>query len=141
MIKLLAIAVGAVTLVRVLSGGVFGLPSGVRLAQWAILVLLSLGLLVAITDRYRGREIVAMIFILLNNLGHWGMVVALASEPGPGVLLPLFAGLMLAGDLVKLIFLKVHDYTVRDYSRVVLYGLTLVYVVGYSLILLLERLG
>jgi hypothetical protein len=31
---------------------------------------------------------VAMVFVLLNNLGHWGMVFALATMPGPGALLP-----------------------------------------------------
>jgi len=45
---------------------------------------------------------------------------------------------MLLGDLVKLVFLKVHSFTVRATPKAVLYGLTLIYVVGYLLILLLE---
>jgi hypothetical protein len=48
---------------------------------------------------------------------------------------------MLAGDLVKLVFLRVHDFAVRDTPKAVLYGLTLVYVVGYLAILVLEWLG
>jgi len=42
--------------------------------------------------------------------------------------------------LIKLIFLRVHDFQVRDTPRSVLYGLTLFYVVGYVLLLMLELL-
>lgn len=137
-IKLVAIIIGIVALGQGLSGGTFGLPGGIWLVQWIVLMLLSLGLVAAIFDRLAEREIVAMAFVLLNNLGHWGMVVALAAKPGPGWLLPAFAALMLVGDLVKVVFLKVHDFTVRDTPAVVLYGLTSVYVIGYLLILILE---
>jgi hypothetical protein len=138
LIKLAALVLGVIALVQALSGGVFALPGGLRLVQLVILALLSLGLVGAIFDRLALREIVAMIFVILNNLGHWGMVLALASEPGPGGLVLAFAGLMLLGDLVKLVFLKVHDFSVRDLPKVVLYGLTSVYIVGYLVILLLE---
>ena len=50
-----------------------------------------------------------------------------------------FLSLMLAGDLVKMLFIAVHrDFTVRDVPRIVLYALTGVYVAGYALILALE---
>jgi hypothetical protein len=137
-IKLVAIIIGIVALAQALSGGALGLPSGITLVQWIILVILSLGLVVAILDRLREREIVAMAFVVLNNLGHWGMVVALAAEPGPGWMLPAFAALMLFGDLVKLVFLRVHDFRVRDTPKVAWYGLTSIYVAGYLAILLLE---
>ncbi|MFC2046385.1 hypothetical protein ACFLTC_02555 [Chloroflexota bacterium] len=137
-IKLAAIIIGIVALVQAVSGGTIGLPGGIRLAQWIVMVVLSLGLVVALGDRLAEREIVAMAFLILNNLGHWGMVIALAAEPGPDWMLPAFAALMLLGDLVKLVFLKVHDFTVRDTPKAALYGLTSVYVAGYLLILLLE---
>lgn len=137
-LKLIAIAIGIVAFVQALSGGTFGLPGGIRLAQSVVLAFLSLGLVAAIFDRFAEREIVAMVFVILNNLGHWGMVVALASKPGPAGLLIAFSALMLAGDLVKLAFLRVHDFEVHDTSRVVLFGLTSAYVVGYLVILLLE---
>jgi hypothetical protein len=137
-IKLAAIVVGLMAFVQALSAGSFGLPSGLRLVQFAVLGMLSLGLVAAILDRLMEREVVAMVFVVLNNLGHWGMVVALASQPGPGTLVLAFSALMVAGDLVKLGFLKVHDFAVRDTSRAVLFGLTSVYVVGYLVILLLE---
>ncbi len=139
-VKLVALALGIVALVQALAGGALALPDGVRLAQLLILAFLSLGLVVAVFDRLAEREIVAMVFVLLNNLGHWGLVVALANKAGPGWLLPAFAGLMLLGDLVKLAFLRVHDFSVRDRPQAVLYGLTSAYVVGYLVILLLELL-
>jgi len=83
---------------------------------------------------------VAMLFVILNNLGHWGMVVELASKQGPGSSLVAFAALMLVSDLTKLVFLQVHDFQVRDTPRAVLYGLTLFYVVGYALLLIFEFL-
>lgn len=137
-IKLAAIVVGLIALAQALSSGTFGLPGGIRLAQLVVLTVLALGLLAAILDRIIGREIVAMAFVILNNLGHWGMVVALAFSPGPGVLLVAYAALMLVGDLVKLVFLKVHDFSVRDLPKTTLYGLTGFYVLGYVALLLLE---
>jgi hypothetical protein len=68
------------------------------------------------------------------------MVIALASKQEPGSSLVAFAALMLVSDLVKLVFLKVHDFRVRDIPRAVLYGLTLFYVFGYALLLILEFL-
>lgn len=140
-IKAIALALGIAAGVRALSGGGLMLPGGLRLAQLIVQGLLSLGLIAAIFDRLVEREIVAMIFVIVNNLGHWGMLLALASEVGPGRLLFGFAGLMLLGDLVKLGFLMGHpEFTVRDTPRSALYGLTLFYVVGYVLILIFELL-
>jgi hypothetical protein len=140
-IKSIALALGIVTAVRALSGGGLAWPGGLRLAQLVVQVVLSLGLVAAIFDRIVEREIVAMVFVIVNNLGHWGVVVALASEVGPGGLLTAFAGLMLIGDLAKLTFLQAHpEFTVRDTPRSALYGLTLLYVVGYALILVFDLL-
>jgi hypothetical protein len=139
-IKLVALAFGVTALADALSSAEFALPGDMRLAQLILMTILSLGLVAAIFDRFVERELVAMGFVILNNLGHWGMVLALASEQGPGSRLVPFAGLMLLGDLVKLIFLRAHDFQVRDTPRSVLYGLTLFYVVGYVLLLMLELL-
>jgi hypothetical protein len=139
-LKLVALIIGVGTAVSALSSGTFSFPSGIRLVQFIILVVLSLGLVAAIFDRLADREIVALGFVVLNNLGHWGMVLVLASGLTAGNSVWLFAGFMLLGDLVKLWFIKAANFTVRDYPQRVLYGLTLVYVVGYAVILLLERI-
>lgn len=136
-IKLIAFVAAILALINALSSGTFTAPSGARLIQVIVLAVLALGLTAGIADRYNQREIIAMGFILLNNIAHWGMVYALLTIPGPATLLLIFAGLMLLGDLVKIYWLRVSGYTQGGYPQSVLYGLTGIYVVGYVLILLL----
>lgn len=137
-IKLVALGIAVGTAVSALTNANFALPTGAGLVQWIILVTLSLGLAAAIFDRLADREIIAMGFVILNNLGHWGMVLALAATTDLGRAVWLFAGLMLLGDLVKIWFIKANKFTVRDFPQRTLYILTGVYVGGYALILLLE---
>lgn len=137
-VKLAALATGITACINGLAAGDFALPDGGRLAQWIVLVVLSLGLVAAIYDRFVEREIVAMAFVIVNNAGHWGMVIALLSGAETGRALVAFAALMLAGDLVKLAFIWRHQFVMRDVPRSVLYGLTTGYAAGYSVILLLE---
>jgi hypothetical protein len=137
-IKLIAIGLGINAFYRAFVANGVDLPSGVGLIQLVILVLLSLGLFVAVADRFADREIISMIFVVLNNLGHWGMVLALATAVGAPLV--LFAGLMLLGDLVKIVFIRRYSFTVRDYSSSMLYGLTSIYILGYIAILILEIL-
>jgi len=137
-IKLVALIIGISAGVMALAVGEFALPAGTELAQFIILIILSLGLITAIFDRIADREIIAMIFVVLNNLGHWGMVLGLAAA---SEWLLWFAGFMLLGDLVKLLFIRVNQFTVRDFSPRILYALTLFYVGGYALLILLEWVG
>lgn len=139
-IKLVALVIGIVAFGEALDAGRFAVPEGAQLGQLVVLVILSIGLLAAIGDRWIEREIVAMAFVIINNAGHWSMVGALLWGEESHIL-ALFAALMLAGDLVKMLFIAVHrEFTVRDNPRLVLYALTGVYVAGYGLILLLEML-
>ena len=135
-LKLAAIGIALGTFTEQLATLDLALPAGSRLLQLIILAALSLGLLLAIGDRLRDREIVAMLFVLLNNLGHWSMVLLLAGAGAVPLL--TFLLLMLAGDVVKLIFIRVDDFTVRDYPQRLLYILTGIYIAGYALVLLLE---
>jgi hypothetical protein len=98
-----------------------------------IQILLSLGLFVAIFDRLKEKEIIAMVFIIMNNLAHWGIVYSLFTQVNNSLYLLLFFIFMLVGDLVKIIFIKTSNFTVRDLSKSVLYGLTFFYIVGYSI--------
>lgn len=139
-VKLVALGVGVGTAVATLADPTFAFPTGLRLVQFILLVLLSLGLVAAILDRLADRELIAMGFVVLNNLGHWSMVLALASAKELGNAVWLFAGLMLLGDLVKLWFIKAANFTVRDFPQRTLYVLTGVYVAGYLALLVLEWL-
>ena len=141
LIKLAGLAVGITAGWQALAAPAFYLPTGWELLGFIILIILSLGLVLAIFDRWTDREIIAMAFVVINNLGHWGMVISLATSPGPGAALLSFAGLMLLGDLVKLVFIRLHRFTVRSYSSAVLIGLTSVYIAGYGILILIEQLG
>jgi hypothetical protein len=111
--------------------------SGARLAAVVILALLSLGLVAGIADRLRDREVVGFAFILAMVAGHLAMTVALARDAGLGGALAAFAALMLAGDLVKLAFLRRTGFRVRAVPPAVVYGLTAAYAAGYVALLLI----
>ncbi|MAT41001.1 MAG: hypothetical protein CL609_01580 [Anaerolineaceae bacterium] len=98
-----------------------------------IQILLSLGLFVAIFDRLKEKEIIAMVFIIVNNLAHWGIVYSLFTQVNHSLYLLLFFVFMLVGDLVKIIFIKTTNFTVRDLPKSALYGLTIFYIIGYSI--------
>jgi hypothetical protein len=140
-IKLTALVTAIVAFIDTLSDGSFDFPRGTPLVQFLILVVLSLGLIPAIFDRFIEREIIAMGFVILNNIGHWSLVMALVFIPRPGSGLLAFASLMLLGDLVKVWFLKTSGFRVRHVPPTVMYGLTLFYAAGYALILLLGLAG
>lgn len=135
-IKGIAILIGILALVNSINGS-FEFPSGVQLVQFIVLGILSLGLVAAIFDRISRREIVSMIFVIFNNLGHWSILAALAFVPGPGVLLVYFSALMLIGDLVKLASFKIDHFSQAGVSTSTLYALTSFYVIGYALLLIL----
>jgi ABC-type Fe3+-siderophore transport system permease subunit len=129
----LLIAIGAL-LFALTEGRSYAFPDGIRRAQWGILAFLSLGIFGAIFDRIIEREIVSMGFVIVNNLGHWGMVIAMLFTPYPDGELLAFAGLMFLGDLIKVWFLYLSGFTVRNTPRALMYGSTMVFVIGYLLI-------
>jgi hypothetical protein len=139
-IKFFALLLAILTAYRGIQRWHFEFPLGSELPEWIIMLVLSLGLTIAIIDRIQNREIFAMGFIVLNNLGHWGMTYTLMTNPGPGPLLSIFAALMLLGDLVKILFIRLHSFPVRELPQSVLYGLTSIYAAGYAVILIIELL-
>ena len=110
-------------------------PDAAGIVVLSIAVVLLLGLLAGIMDRVADRELFAMGFILLNVSAHGSFVFALVSAQHNGLF--WFPGLMLLGDLVKLLEIRIYHMRVREFGSRVLYILTGVYVAGYVLILLL----
>jgi hypothetical protein len=139
-LKLVALAAGILALYRALTSGTFITPAGTRLIEVVLVALLALALTAGIVDRYIEREIIAMGFVLVNNLGHWGMVVALFTRPGPNKLLIIFALFMLLGDIVKIIFLLRTKFTVRGLPTALLVRLTSFFVISYAILLILALL-
>jgi hypothetical protein len=134
-IKVVALGVGIDALVRARGGSAD--IDGRRLIEIIVLAVLCLGLVGSIADRLSGREIVAMVFVVVNNIGHLAMLAALFIHADTDGHLMLFAALMLVGDVVKLGFLATSGFRVRDVPQSVLYGLTAAYVVGYAALIAL----
>jgi len=131
-IKLFAVGIAVFAVVR----------GGESASTWRVGSLVALGVLavlagvlaVTVWDRFRNREIIAMAFVFLNNLGHWSALVHLLSVRSVTPPLATFAALMLVGDVVKIGFIRKTGFTVRGVSSRALIGLTLVYVLGYAAI-------
>lgn len=135
-LKLTAAVIGVAALVVAL-GDPLDWAGPARGGQVGILGALAIGLTVAIADRVMEREILALVFVLVLAAAHWCMVIALGISAGVEPLLGAFAGLMLAGELVKLTFLATSDFTVRDLPRGLLFALTSIYAIGYAFLLIL----
>ena len=136
-VKGVAQIIGIVILIDAL-GDPVRRPNGTRLAEVTLLALVSLGLLAAIADRVAEREVIAMAFVVPNNVAHWGVTVALLTVPGPGDLAAAFFALMLLGELVKLAFLRTSGYRVREVPPRVVTALTGAYAAAYAVLLVLH---
>jgi hypothetical protein len=111
-------------------------PDGIHIAELALLGVAEAGLLAAIFDRLAEREAIAMAFVVFSNTAHLGMLYALLAAPGPGGLVSLFCGLMLAGEAVKLVWVQEHQITMRDLSTLAIQALVGGYAVIYAVGLL-----
>jgi hypothetical protein len=134
-LKIFAFMFAFLQLYNVLSIGNFEIPHGEILIVWIIQIILSIGLFAAIFDRYNNKEIFAMIFVLFNNLAHWGITFSIANTAGLSLNLILFYSFMLLGDLVKILFLRTSGFKVDRVPQSVMYGLTGIFIAGYSSIL------
>lgn len=120
--------------------GPVGLPSGARLAVLILLAVAELGLLAAIGDRWLEREITAAVFVVFNNAAHLAMILAVLRDVDAAWILA-FALPMLAGELVKIVFLRTTGFTVRDASSSLLIGLTAGYAAIYAAVAVLAAAG
>lgn len=109
--------------------------------QTATMVLASALITAAIIDRMVYREIVSMIFVFPNNWAHWTVTWAMLRSGRDGInvrYFRIFCWLMLAGDIVKLVFFAVHDFTRLNIARYVLYLLVAFFAVLYSMVLAVD---
>jgi hypothetical protein len=135
-VKALAFACAYVAFAHALDRSLHA-PTGIRVAELVLLGIAEVGLVAAIGDRLIEREAIAMGFVLLNNAAHVGMLYALLAVPGPGGLVSLFCGLMLTGELVKIVWLRTTEFTVREVAPLVVQGLVVAYAVVYLAALLI----
>jgi len=116
-------------------------PGAVRVAELVLLGTAELGLIAAIGDRLIERELIAVGFVVFNNVAHLGMLYALLATPGPGGLLSLFCAFMLGGELTKLGWLRSTGFTVRKAAPLVVQGFVVAYAAVYAVALVLWQLA
>jgi len=82
-----------------------------HLAAVILLALLTLLSVVALGLRFQQKEIISLIFGVVNLLGHLGLLIALLRLPDSMTLALVFGIFYTAGQLTKLQFLNVSGYT------------------------------
>ncbi len=129
-VKAIAFAVAYVALVQALERTLHA-PDAIHIAEIVLLGVAEVGLVLAIGDRLIERELIAMVFVVFNNVAHLGMLYALLAVPGPGGLVSLFCLFMLTGEIVKIAWLRITHFTVREISALVVQGLVVAYATIY----------
>ena len=106
--------------------------------------LLALGLWFGIYDRLQFKDILAMGFIIFNAAGHTVFTVSLVLRE-MNWLVYVVLGLMIAGDVIKMLDLRnllpSFEQAKENPNFIkVLYGLTLFYIAGYVITLVLHMI-
>jgi len=112
-VKLVAVALAVAAAAE---DGAWSIPPHHRVAFWT-LAAISVAYVAAVADRWIDREIVAMAFVFAMIVGHLAIVRAMGGREWPGGDVRAFAGLMLLGDLLKLVFFVRTGARVRDLPR------------------------
>ncbi len=98
-------------------------------AETVIMTIASTLLAAAIMDRMFYREVISMVFVFPNNWAHWHTLYLMYRFGRNGInvrYLRLFWWLMLAGDIVKLVFFVVHDFSISAVAKYVRTSTTIV---------------
>jgi hypothetical protein len=139
-VKLVGIGAGMLAFIQSDSSRAFVVGGNPHLAAVILLALLVLLTVGALAIRFGQREVISMIFAVLNFLGHVGLLIALLRVPDQRTLPIVFGVAFVLGELVKQRFLAVTGYTesgrsssaMMNFSR----GLAVVYALFTVLVLL-----
>jgi hypothetical protein len=137
-LKLLAMAVAFVTVAATFQPGEgLSRPDGVTGTQSRILFWLAVGLAFAIIDRVQQRELLSIVFVVVNDLAHWAMYVSFMSGLTAAAPVVTYCALMMAGDIAKMAFFATSRYTVRGIPKPLLLAGVGAFVVAYGVVLVL----
>lgn len=139
-VKLVGVGAGLIALGRTnfaAGAQLVDLPHGISVI---ILTLLSLPLVPVVGLRFRQREVVSLIFSILNALGHVAMLIHLLFVPQSQFLPLVFGGAYVIGEAIKQRFLILTGYTEMNLDHgtmvKVVRGLMVIYLVFVATILL-----
>ncbi len=108
--KLVAIIAGFIAFLNRLPG-TFMIGGNPHLAAVILLALLSVASIAQVALRLGQREIVSMVFAVLNLLGHLALLLAIVQVPHHRLWPVLFGTFYTLGQLIKIQFLRISGYT------------------------------
>lgn len=135
-LKGIALVIGVAAALNT-SGAPLALDGHPRLLAVLLLIGLSLGTLVQLAFRVIQREVVSLLFAVLNTAGHAGMVLALLRDPALQVAPLLFCGFYLLGELTKQRFLRTTGYVEGGLDNAVIVRTSLFVVLVYTALIVL----
>ena len=132
-LKLAAALAGFVAFVQSSSSTTWTVANHPHLVAVIILALMTLIWIGTLWLRFQQREIISMIYSILNALGHVALLVALLRMPEQRVLPVIFGVLWVLGELVKRRFLTVSGYTESGRSTSAMLQVSTVFTIAYGL--------
>jgi hypothetical protein len=110
-LKLVAIAAGFLAFITSNSANPMTIGGNPELGAVIIVGLMTLLNVVALGLRFRQQEVISMIYVILNFLGHLALLIALLRQTDSQILPLAFAVFMVLGELAKQRFLSTSGYT------------------------------
>lgn len=110
-LKLIGVAFGILAFFQSNAANELTIGGNPRLAAVLLMGLLTLFSVTQVGIRFFQKEVVSMVFAVLNFLGHAALLMALLRVPTNLTLALLFGVFYLLGGLVKIQFLRATGYT------------------------------
>lgn len=136
-LKLIAIIGGILAFFQDTIANEMMLGSNPHLAAVVLFALLTLFSVAQIGIRFTQKEIVSMIFAVLNFLGHLALLVALLRVPTDLTLAILFGVFYVLGGIVKVQFMRVTGYTEGGATSAMMIRVAAIMAVPYILFVIL----
>lgn len=135
--KFIGIVVAFIAFAQSLSSPDFIIGGNPRLAAIIAFIPLVLIWTYNLILRYQQREIISMIFGVINALGHIALLMALLKIPEQRTFAIIFAIAFIAGEVFKRIFLITTGFTESGRSQSTMINISNVFIGAYVLFLLL----
>lgn len=138
--KVIALIAGIVAFFGANSANPLTIGGNPHLAAAILLALLTLLSLVALGIRFQQKEIISLIFGIMNFLGHLGLLIALLRLPDSMTLSIVFGIFYTIGQLTKLQFLNTSGYTESGQTKSGMLRFAVGMAVAYALFTILALL-
>lgn len=112
-VKLVASVIGYIAFLGAIGTGTLTIAGHPHLASVILLVIATLAAVGLIALRIKQREIIGIVYSILNALGHIAILIALLMQPTATTYPILFGVIYAIGELIKIRFLQVSGFTER----------------------------